>query len=286
MDQPNMFRAKGDGIEIQITEWPGDGLPVLAVHGLTANSRCFDVVAPRISPPHRILAVDLRGRGLSDKPDTGYSVDHHCRDLEAVMDHLQLEQVVLLGHSLGAIISLALAAGIPERVKGLVMMDAGAKLSLEDWAKVSSAIKPSLDRLEQSFSSFEAYIENLKMAPFLQPWNEAIENYFRYESEEVDGKLRSRINPTHINEETENLLSLDTGPWYPKVRCPVLVLRAGKGVFSDDDLLIPEYTLPRLQEDLPRSKLVNLDQVNHYSIIMQPDEDRDRAILEFLKDIN
>ncbi len=158
MREPKMIRAKGDGIEIQLAEWEGEGTPVLCVHGLTANSRCWDVVVRPLIDRHRVLAVDLRGRGLSDKPATGYSEEHHLKDLRCAFDSLKLDRVILLGHSLGGYISMGLAARHPEKIAGLVLMDAGGDLSQEYWDKVAAAIKPSIDRLEMSFPSKEAFI--------------------------------------------------------------------------------------------------------------------------------
>jgi pimeloyl-ACP methyl ester carboxylesterase len=279
-----MKRAKGDGIEIQTAEWAGSGEPMLCIHGITANCRCFDVIAHELSPKHRILAVDLRGRGLSDKPDTGYSIDRHCRDIEAVMDDLGLDMVNLLGHSLGGYIALALAARRPERVRRLILMDAGAQLSAEQWIKVGEAIKPSLDRLLQSFPTFEAYVANLKKMAYLNPWTEAIEDFFRYECEEVDGVVRSRIRPENIQEERENLAVTDTAQYYSGISCPVLVLRATQGMVAQDDLVVPEEALPGLKKALPQAKIVSLAGTNHYSILFQPNEERTRALLEFLSE--
>lgn len=282
MNQPNMIRAKGDGIEIQLCEWAGQGRPVLCVHGLTANCRCFDVIASTLAPRHRILAVDLRGRGLSDKPETGYSIEHHCRDLEAVLRGLGLDKITLLGHSLGAFISLAFAATRTNLVEGIIMMDGGAPLSLEQWGKIATAIKPSTDRLTLTFPSFEAYLEHVKQAAYLEPWNQAIEDYFRYECHEVDGVVRSRIKAENIQEETANILAMDATQYYPKVKCPVLVIRATQGMVVEDDLVMPEEATAELQKLLPQTKVVSITGANHYSILFQPIEERTRAILDFL----
>jgi pimeloyl-ACP methyl ester carboxylesterase len=283
MTEPNMFQVRGNGVDIQLAEWPGDGAPILCIHGLTANCRSFDAVASGISPPHRLLAVDLRGRGLSDKPDSGYSWQHHCRDLAEVAANTGLKNFYLLGHSLGAYIALAYAAQHPDQVEGLVLVDGGANLTPEQWAKVTAGIKPSLDRLGKTFPSFEAYIELAKQAPFMQPWNEAAENYFRYESEQTpDGGRRSRIDPAHIEEERGNLLSLNPEEFYPSINCPVLILRATEPMVTGDDFVLPEAALPGFQAALPRARLVNLSGINHYSIVMQPCPRRDRAILDFL----
>ncbi len=283
MKEPKMIRAQGDGVEIQVAEWPGEGQTVLCVHGLTANCRSFDVIAGAVSPPHRVLAVDLRGRGLSDKPDHGYSIDQHIRDLVAVTRNLGVSRHFLMGHSLGAYIGLAYASAYPDKVQGLVMVDGGADLSPAQWAKVAVGIKPSVERLGREFSSFEAYIELIKKAPFMNPWSEAAETYYRYESEETKGGgRRSRIHPEHIREEQINLTSFHTSEYYPRVKCPVLILRAARPMITDEDYVLPEEVLPSLLAVLPQAKLVNVEGLNHFSIAFQPSAQRDKALLDFL----
>ncbi len=282
MKPTNTLRCHGDGVEIQLSEWTGEGAAVLCIHGLTSNGRCFDLLAEGLTPAHRVLAPDLRGRGLSDKPDTGYSIDHHARDIAAVIKELGLSKITILGHSLGAYIGLAVTAGWPEMIDRVILVDGGAPLNQEQWANVAEGIKPSLDRLKQSFPSFEEYVGVLKKFPVFQPWHEALDDYFRYESEEVDGMVRSRINPQHIEEERTNIVKTDTNVYYPKIKCPVLVLRATLGMFSDDDLVLPEPALKALVEALPQTRVINIEGVHHYSLVVQPNETRDRAIQDFL----
>ena len=280
--EPRMIRLRGDGITIQAADWPGQGLPVLAVHGLTANCRSFDLVARSLAPAHRVIALDLRGRGLSDKPDSGYSLADHGRDIRAVLDDLGLERVALLGHSLGAYICLALTAESPELVDRLILLDGGADLSPEQWAKVSAGIKPSLDRLGQLFPSFEDYIARIKQAPFMQPWNQTAEDYFRYESEEVEGGVRSRIHPDHITQERANLLTMSPREFYPAIKCPVLILRATEGMLSHDDLVLPRESAQDLASSLARGRVVDLPGINHFSLVFQPSPERDQALRDFL----
>lgn len=131
MSEPIMRKTKGAGVDIQVAIWEGDGKQILCVHGITANCRSWDVVASALIPKHRVIAIDLRGRGGSDRPPTGYSLDHHLRDINALMDDLGIDRAVLMGHSLGAFISLAFAARYPERTDGIVLFDGGGKLSQE-----------------------------------------------------------------------------------------------------------------------------------------------------------
>jgi pimeloyl-ACP methyl ester carboxylesterase len=279
-----MKRVRGDGVQIQLAVKDGKGKHVLCVHGLTANCRCWDVIVPSLTPVHSILAMDLRGRGLSDKPPTGYSLQHHIRDIDCLLEDLGLTQVVLMGHSLGAFISLAFAANYPQKAEKLILVDGGGQVSQEHWDKVDLVIKPSLDRLGHVFPSFEAYIENMKQAPILQPWSQVIEDYFRYESEDIEGGVRSRIHPDHIREEIQNIRKEVPSEYYSKTACPVLLLRATDGILSQDDLVVPEYSADKMMAEIANARRVDIQGTNHYSILFQPNAQRDQAIREFLKD--
>jgi pimeloyl-ACP methyl ester carboxylesterase len=279
----SMKRAKGDGIEIQLAVSEGREKHILCLHGLTANCRCWDVIAASLTPVHSITAVDFRGRGLSDKPPTGYSWQHHVRDIFCVLEDLGLNRTVLMGHSLGAYVSMAFAAEYPDRVEKLILLDGGAEVSQAHWDRVDLVIKPSLDRLGQVFPSFEAYIDNMKKAPILQPWSQAIEDYFRYETEDVDGGVRSRSHPEHIREEIRNIRKMTPSEYYAKITCPVLLVRATDGIISEEDLVVPEDAADRMIKEIPNLRRVDIQGTNHYSILFQPNASRDEAIRTFLQ---
>ncbi|NTV32118.1 MAG: alpha/beta hydrolase [Deltaproteobacteria bacterium] len=283
MSEPKMIKAKGDGVKIQVAVWEGKGKPILCVHGLTANCRCWDLLASSLSPRHKVLAMDLRGRGLSDSPPSGYSVETHCKDILALMDDQGLERPVLMGHSLGAFISLVFAAKYPRRLDRLILVDGGGKLSEAQMTKVFAGIKPSLDRLGKIFPDFESYLALLKQAPFLQPWNSFFETYFRYEVEDVEGGVRSRVHPKHIEEEAGNLKKMDSSQFYKKVMTPTLILRATKGMLSEDDLVLPADVAERMVREIPNAKKVDVEGSNHYSILFQPNPMRDKVLLGFLE---
>jgi pimeloyl-ACP methyl ester carboxylesterase len=283
MTEPIMTKAKGDGVKIQLAIWEGRGKQILCIHGITANCRFWDLLASALSPHHRVIAMDLRGRGLSDKPPTGYSIEHHCKDILALMKDQGLERPVLMGHSLGAFISLVFAAQYPKKIDRLILVDGGGKLSEDQMDKVFAGIKPSLDRLGQVFPSLDAYLSQMKQAPYLQPWNSYMKTYFRYEVEEVEGGIRSRVHPKHIEEEARNLGKVDSSEFYKKVKAPTLILRATKGMLAEDDLLLPEDVVDRMVYEIPNAKRVDVEGANHYSILFQPNKIRDQTILEFLK---
>jgi len=282
MTEPIMKKVKGDGVKIQLAIWEGRKKQILCIHGITANCRFWDCLASALSLHHKVIAIDLRGRGLSDKPLTGYSIEHHCKDILALMNDQGLQRPVLMGHSLGAFISLVFAAQSPQRVDRLILVDGGGKLSEIQMAKVFAGIKPSLDRLGQIFPSLETYLSQMKQTPYLQPWNSYMETYFHYEIENVQGGVRSRVHPKHIEEEARNLAKVDSREFYKKVKAPTLILRATKGLLAEDDLLLPEDVVDRMVHEIPNAKRVDIKGTNHYSILFQPNKERDQTILKFL----
>ena len=112
------------GVRLSVED-VGDGVPVVLLHGLTATRR-YVVMGSRAleRSGHRVISYDARGHGRSSPaPDrAGYRYDDLRLDLQAVLDALELERVVLAGASMGAHTLLSLALASPERVGGLVVI--------------------------------------------------------------------------------------------------------------------------------------------------------------------
>jgi len=284
MTEPIMETAAGHGVKIQLAQWDDKGKPIFCIHGITANCRCWDVMASSLSPDHRVIAMDLRGRGRSESPDSGYSIEHHCKDILAILDDMELEKVVIMGHSLGAFIAMAFGAQHPDRVDRIILVDGGGKLSQIQMMKVFRGIKPSLDRLGRIFPSFEDYLDLMKTAPFFKEWTPVLETYYQYEIEKVEGGVRSSINPAHIQEERENLEKVDISQSYETIFCPLLILRATDGMVGEDDLLLPQDVVETMVHKIPHARYVDIPGTNHYSIVFDQNGIRDRAIREFLEE--
>lgn len=99
----------------------GSGQPLLLFHGLTSSSAMFYREINFFRNKHRIIALDSRGHGHSAKPGA-YTLDDHIEDAAALLDHLQLESVDVLGVSMGSYIAQGLAARRPERVRKLLLV--------------------------------------------------------------------------------------------------------------------------------------------------------------------
>ena len=230
------------------------------------------------------MAMDLRGRGLSDQPPSGYDVEHHCQDIACALEDLGLKKAVFMGHAMGALIVLAFAAYRPEKASKIILVDYGGKFSREQRARLTALLRPTMDRVGRVYPTFAAYREAVAKSLGLTTWSPALESRYRYELEEAAGGLRPRVQPETIAEERENLAQVDVAALYPRIKCPTLILRATRGMHSTDDLFLSAEAVRQMLVTMPQAKCVDIDGTDHFSIIFLPHAERDRAILSFLRE--
>lgn len=130
---------------------PVDGVPVLAVHGVTGHGARWKVLADAL-PGVRLTAVDLRGHGRSPWTPP-WTIETHVADLLAVLDGLGRDRVAVVGHSFGGAIAVHLARTAPERVERLVLIDPA--IGLDPATMLANA---ETARTEQTFPGREAAV--------------------------------------------------------------------------------------------------------------------------------
>jgi len=98
------------------------GLPVVLIHGYTDNARDWVPLIPYLNKHYRLIVVDLRGHGRSDKPECCYAKIDFAYDIKLLLDSLHIQKADIVGHSLGSMISQVLAEQWPQRVRKLILI--------------------------------------------------------------------------------------------------------------------------------------------------------------------
>ncbi|MEM1431026.1 MAG: alpha/beta hydrolase [Pseudomonadota bacterium] len=137
------FRAD-DGARLRFRD-EGEGVPLLALAGLTRDSRDFDYVAPHLRTC-RLIRLDARGRGQSDWTGwESYTLEREARDVLALLDHLDLPRAAILGTSRGGLLGMVLAATARDRLTGLCLCDVGPELGPAGLARIGAYVGVSPD---------------------------------------------------------------------------------------------------------------------------------------------
>lgn len=123
-DSPQKIAVdSANGVRLVIHAYSGSGPKVLLIHGIGSSSADFNPVIAGLQEFCQPHLLDLRGHGASAKPDAGYHYSDYVRDLEEVLAHLEFEQPIILGHSLGGIITLMWAAKHPQTARAIIIED-------------------------------------------------------------------------------------------------------------------------------------------------------------------
>ena len=116
--------ATGVTLHYAVQGDPG-GKPIVLLHGVGDSWRSWELVMAHLPARYRVYALSMRGHGLSDAPDTGYSQKEMAADVTAFLEALNLRGVTLVGHSLGSFIAQAAAVADRGRLEGLVLVGSG-----------------------------------------------------------------------------------------------------------------------------------------------------------------
>jgi lipase len=251
---------------------------VLAVHGVTGSLMAWRTVARELDERICLLAPDLRGRGRSRGLPGPYGLAAHVADLIAVLDHVGARSAVLVGHSMGAFLALRVAAEQPERAAGVVLLDAGLPFTVPGATKqFERAISTVAARLAVTYRSEHQYVEAWRAHPaFKQAWDddpqaaEEFEAYARYDTVESGHVVRCTALAAAVRADSKEMLTDDvTRTVFDRVRAPVQLLRAERGVF-DAEPLIPADELRAFADAYPSVRIEEVAGVNHYTLILGP----------------
>jgi pimeloyl-ACP methyl ester carboxylesterase len=250
-------------------EWPGPpgAATVLCLHGLTRNGRDFDVLAEALSQSRRVVAPDMPGRGqsewLKDPTDYGYPV--YLADTAALIARLGVEQLDIVGTSMGGIIGMFLASMPGSPIARLVINDVGPLIAREGVARIGTYVGE-----DPSFVDLAALEAALRVrAASFGPLSDAEWRHLATISTrpKPDGTLGFAYD-SHIADafRAAPAADIDLWPQWDAIRCPTLVLRG-----TQSDLLRSEDAQAMTCRG-PKARLVEFPGIGHAPALMAADQ--------------
>ncbi|MHB8147149.1 MAG: alpha/beta fold hydrolase [Vulcanimicrobiaceae bacterium] len=247
----------------------GDGteaVPLLCVPGLSSNSRAFDALGEYIERRGgESIAFDLRGRGWSDLTAPGsYGWENHARDIFEAADALGVQTFDFVGHSMGAFIGMTAASlDNAHRIRRLVLIDAAGIPTTSSLQAIGAGLK----RLDRVFSSEDAYIEAIRSAGLVAPWNEYWERHYRYDLVSRGSSVAPRTALAAVTEDAAYGATHDPRQLWPLVSMPTLLMRSTVplGTANDAFVLTKEDYIAFLNGAKNRQGLEVAE--NHFGIV-------------------
>lgn len=162
----------------------GEGLPLLALAGLTRDGRDFDYMARRLPPWVRLIRLDSRGRGGSDwtGPET-YTVAQEAADALALLDHLAIPRAAIIGSSRGGLLGMVIAATQKQRLLGLCLNDVGPVLERSGLERIGTyvGVTPAVATLEEIADRMPAAMPGFRDVPEFRWAEETVRHFVQNE---------------------------------------------------------------------------------------------------------
>jgi len=252
--------VEANGLKLHYIDYGSEACPpMLCLHGGAVNAHWFDFVAAGFATDYHVRALDQRGHGDSawaEPPVYGY--DRYAADLAALIEKLDLRDVVLVGHSMGGLVSLVYAANYPGRVKTLIVIDSTLRATPERVAVLHDIGK----RQGSSYDTHQEFIARFRLRP---AGTTAVPAIIRYLAERggrqgADGRWRHKFD-RNVYAKRE---LLDIMPHWNRIRIPALLVKGG----------LSERITPDIYDEIrtrcPQVELVEVEGSDHHVTLDNP----------------
>ena len=213
-----------EGLRLHVQDYGASGKPpILCVHGGGANAHWYDFVAHGFNADYHVRAIDLRGHGDSAwDPSSKYNYARHAADIHALTEKLDLRDFVLIGHSMGGMISCVYAATYPGRARALIVVDSNLVMTQERIASFQAVA----DRPAREYDTPEAFIANYRVRPggtTARP--EAVRYIAQHSGRRFDdARWRHKVDRrTYADRELFDSLAL-----WDRIKIPALLMKAAR----------------------------------------------------------
>jgi non-heme chloroperoxidase len=262
--------AISDGGVIHAVEL-GEGPAIVLVHGVTLSDAVWVRQFAALAGRHRVIAIDQRGHGPSVAGDDGYTFDRLAQDVLDVLEALAVRNAVLVGHSMGGMVSLTAALAEPDRmaehVAGLVLVGttAGPVTGVSLWPVVTDRMAALTGR---SLASAGRKGRGLFPGEDLASWSTRMAFGSRPTALDLEltRSLTSAMSPTAMADLLVSLVGFDVRARLGEIRLPTRI------VVGSRDLLLPPFHARRMAAGIPHAVLEVLPGCGHMVMLERADE--------------
>lgn len=262
-----LFRSV-DGLSLYARDYNAveSNAAVVCLHGLTRNSADFSHLGERLGDRYRVIAVDQRGRGRSQYDDdpARYQLPVYVQDTVTLLDTLALESVILIGTSMGGLMSMMLSAMYPHRVRGVILNDIGPQVDPRGLQRIQSGLGKSSP--VSNWKEAVAYVKkvNGRELPRLneQQWLAFARNVYR---ENATGQLQLAYDSAIADvliEGKSDAVAPDLWPLFDAMAViPTLLIRA-----ENSDIL-SERCVEKMRQRKPDLDFIEVSQCGHAPLL-------------------
>lgn len=226
-----------------------DGVVVLFVHGWMMNGHVYDdLLALLDTRALHCVIPDLRGAGDSDKPASGYTLERYAADIEGLIGELGCERVTLVGHSMGGQVVQMVAASMPERIVGVVL--------------INTVPASGIPLPEDAQGLFRGAASREPQATILGMATVALSEA----SKERLLSLGATVSPACIAESFDAWRLGGFAERLSSIRSPVLVIS------TDDPFLPPDFLRQAVVDPIANARMATLSGAGHYPLVERPVE--------------
>ena len=245
-------------------ETQGEGPPIVFIHGLGGTSNVWHAQRITLSRYFKVIVTDLTGSGRSDKTPRTYSLEQWADDSAGLIDHLQLDQAVVVGHSMGTAIVQKFAARHPQKTKAIIL--AGALVELGPPGKEAFAKRAEAVEKEGMIGVADAILAG------------ALSAGTRERNPALTGMVREMLlanDPKCYAGHCRALIQGSARADQPNIKCPTLL------VVGDQDPVTPLALQRQIAAAIGQARIRIVPNTAHLTMLECP-EAFNAAVLEFL----
>jgi non-heme chloroperoxidase len=268
----------GNNVKLEVLDWGGTGRPMVLLTGQGNNAHGYDQFAPKLIGAYHVYGITRRGYGASSAPaptSVNYAADRLGDDVLAVIDALKLNKPVLVGHSLGGEELSSVGSRHPEKVAGLIYLDAGYSYAFyEDHLRENLNIRSA--ELQKKLEQLQPGMGPRDIQPLIRELLETSLPALEKDLREVQKHLDTKPPPPAATSQPSIEQAIRAGMQeYTDIRVPILAIYAfphdrgitdpaARAAADATDLEMVGSQIKAFETALPSARVVRLPHANHY----------------------